>query len=105
KNGIAAYRFADSFGNVSAGLGEIVIGLFIGAHLIALYDWGFANYALIHWPEGSWAPWVLAFFLADFCYYVYHRAGHRFAVLYAIHGVHHQSEEFNMTVAMRHPWF
>lgn len=32
------------------------------------------------------------------------RAGHRCAALWAIHGVHHQSERFNLTIALRHPW-
>src|SRR5205085_2826705 len=104
RSGLVAYRFADSFGNLSAGLGEIIIGLFIGPYLIALYDLGFEKYAFVHWPEGSWIPWVLAFLVSDFCYYCYHRAGHRVAIFWAIHGVHHQSEEFNVTVAMRHPW-
>jgi len=105
RRGLVAYRYADSFGNLSAGLGEIIIGLFIGPYLIALYVLGYEHYALVCWESNSWIPWVLAFFLGDFCYYWYHRVGHRVAIFWAIHGVHHQSEEFNVTVAMRHPWF
>lgn len=105
RRGVRVFGFADSIGNISAGVGEIVVGLFLGPLLIALYDFGYEHVALVHWREGSWASWVLAFFVADFCYYLYHRAGHRVAVLWSIHGVHHQSREFNVTVAMRHPWF
>lgn len=104
RRGVRVFRLADSIGNLSAGLGEVILGIFLGPLLIALYDFGYAHIALVHWPEGSPWTWVAAFLLADFCYYVYHRAGHRFAAFWSIHGVHHQSEEFNVTVAMRHPW-
>lgn len=104
RKGVRAYGFADTLGNVSAGLGEIVIGLFLGPWLIALYDFGFERLALVRWPEGSWIPWVLAFLLGDLCYYLYHRAGHSVGALWAIHGVHHQTEEFNLSIALRHPW-
>jgi ABC-type multidrug transport system ATPase subunit/sterol desaturase/sphingolipid hydroxylase (fatty acid hydroxylase superfamily) len=105
RKGVRAYGFADTLGNVSAGLGEIVIGLFIGPWLLALYDYGFDHIALVRWPEGSPVPWVLAFLLGDLCYYLYHRAGHSVGALWAIHGVHHQTEEFNLSIALRHPWF
>lgn len=104
RRGVRVFGFADSIGNISAGVGEVIVGLFLGPLLIALYDFGYDHIALVHWPERSWVPWVLAFLVSDFCYYWYHRAGHRVAVLWSIHGVHHQSREFNVTVAMRHPW-
>jgi alkylglycerol monooxygenase len=105
RRGLNTYRFADSLGNLSAGLGEVMLGLFLGPLLIALYDFGYENYVLIHWQKNSIASWVLAFLASDLCYYWYHRAGHRVGVFWAIHGVHHQSQQFNMTIAMRHPWF
>jgi hypothetical protein len=37
----------------------------------------------------------------DFCYYWLHRAGHRVAVLWAAHAVHHQSEDYNLSTALR----
>jgi sterol desaturase/sphingolipid hydroxylase (fatty acid hydroxylase superfamily) len=105
RRGRRVFGFADTVGNLSAGLGEVVIGLFLGPLLIGLYDFGFEHLALIHWPEGSPWVWLLAFVVSDFCYYWYHRAGHNVAAFWAIHGVHHQSEQFNVSVAMRHPWF
>ncbi|HEY8072605.1 MAG TPA: sterol desaturase family protein [Labilithrix sp.] len=100
----SVYRFCDTIGNLSAGVGEVVLGLFLGPILLALYDFGYGRVAIVHWPTGSIVPWVLAFLLGDFCYWVYHRAGHRVAVLWAIHGVHHHAEEMNVSVALRHPW-
>jgi sterol desaturase/sphingolipid hydroxylase (fatty acid hydroxylase superfamily) len=103
--GARVYRFAETIGNLSGGLGEVTIGLFLGPVLIALYDQAYAHAALFHWRESSPVPWLLAFFAGDLCYYGYHRASHKVAVLYAIHGVHHQAEELNVGVALRNPWF
>lgn len=104
KRGVSVYPFAATLGNLAAGLGELIVGLFIGDTLLGLYAFG-EKFALVRWPENSPVPWVLAFLLADLGYYIYHRAGHAVAGLWAIHGVHHQTEEFNLSVAARHPWF
>src|SRR6478736_10504686 len=98
------FGFADTISNLTAGFGELLLGLFLGPVLIGLYDFGYQHIALVHWPEGSLWPWLLAFVVSDLCYYWYHRAGHEIALLWTIHGVHHQSREFNVSVAMRHPW-
>lgn len=97
------YRFAPTIGNLAAGVGEVVLGLFLGPILLGLYDFGYDHIALVHW-QNPVVPWVLAFLLGDLGYYVYHRAGHSVAMLWAIHGVHHHAEEMNVSVALRHPW-
>ena len=45
--------------------------------------------------------WVLAIVLYDFCYYWLHRLGHERTILWAAHVAHHQSEEYNLTTALR----
>jgi sterol desaturase/sphingolipid hydroxylase (fatty acid hydroxylase superfamily) len=45
--------------------------------------------------------WLFALLLYDFCYYWHHRAGHRVAVLWGAHVVHHQSEDYNLGTALR----
>lgn len=45
--------------------------------------------------------WILAFFLYDFGYYWAHRAGHEVSLLWGAHVVHHSSEQFNLSTAMR----
>ena len=104
RKGQPVYRFGSTVSNLSAGMGEVLVGLFLGPLLLLAYDFGY-RLSPVRWAEGSWVPWVLAFVLGDFCYYLYHRAGHSVAALWAIHGVHHQAEELNFTVAIRHPWF
>ena len=105
KRGMPVISLPVSINNLSTGLGTMVIGLFLGPALILLYDWAYRNFALLNWSEGSWQPWVLALILADFGHYCHHRFDHRVAACWAVHGVHHQPEQMNYTVAMRHAWF
>ena len=45
--------------------------------------------------------WVLATILYDFCYYWLHRMGHERTILWAAHVAHHQSEDYNLSTALR----
>jgi len=51
------------------------------------------------------AAWVALILLVDLAYYFFHRASHRVNLLWAGHVVHHQSEEYNLSVALRQNWF
>jgi alkylglycerol monooxygenase len=50
---------------------------------------------------GHWFTWVLAMVLYDFCYYWLHRLGHERTILWAAHVAHHQSEDYNLSTALR----
>jgi alkylglycerol monooxygenase len=105
QRGVPVATLPESIGNLAAGLGTVVIGLFLGPALIALYDFGLRHLALWRWEPGAWQPWLLAWVLADFGHYWHHRMDHRVACCWAVHVVHHQPERMNYTVAMRHAWF
>lgn len=60
----------------------------------------YENFALFTLDNSPWA-WVLAFLLYDFFYYWNHRLGHEMNLLWAAHVVHHSSEEYNLTTALR----
>ncbi len=51
--------------------------------------------------RNSWITWILAFVLYDFCYYWLHRMGHERIILWAAHVAHHQSEDYNLSTALR----
>jgi len=57
--------------------------------------------APVHLPATYWGTWVFAFVFYDLCYYWNHRFGHTVGLFWASHVVHHQSEEFNLTTALR----
>ncbi|QIS15099.1 sterol desaturase family protein [Nocardia arthritidis] len=58
----------------------------------------------LHLSAKSWWVWVLGLVVTDFCYYWAHRADHRVRLLWTAHSVHHSSEYFNFTTAIRLPW-
>ena len=55
-------------------------------------------------PAAAWA-WALCFLGVDFFYYWFHRLSHERNGLWATHIVHHQSEEYNLAVALRQSAF
>jgi sterol desaturase/sphingolipid hydroxylase (fatty acid hydroxylase superfamily) len=95
------YRFQDAIADLGCGVAQQVAGVFIGAALLAAYQRVFQGAALLHLPEGSGWAWLIAFVGVDVAYYWWHRASHEVNVLWAVHAVHHQSEDYNLAVALR----
>ena len=100
------YRLSDSISDLSCGILSQLAGIFITLLTIAAYGWVQAHWGVQHFlPVPAWshsAPaWVAVFLLDDVAYYWMHRASHVVNVLWAGHVVHHSSEEFNLTVALR----
>lgn len=95
------YTFENTVLNLSCGIMERIFDLFYFVCMYLLFDWIHRNHALVDIDPGKWWNWLLAFLLLDFNYYWYHRAGHEVNLFWAAHVTHHQSEEFNFTVAFR----
>ena len=89
----------------SVGCGTAFVGSRIAFGFIGLltYEYTLRQLAPVQLPAGHWLTWVFAFVLYDFCYYWWHRLSHTVAFLWGAHVVHHQSEEFNLTTALRQP--
>jgi alkylglycerol monooxygenase len=98
------YRLNDSITNLSAGTSQQVVGIFLKVFTLGLYEAVYANFAVAHVPHVWWS-WVLAFVLYDLCYYWAHRMSHEVNLFWSGHVVHHQSEEYNLSVALRQSWF
>jgi alkylglycerol monooxygenase len=97
------YRLNDAVTNISCGITDQVTGVFAGVVGILLYEGMFALGRSWGLPEinGSWYAWVAAFLLVDLAYYWAHRMSHEVNLMWAGHVVHHQSEEYNLSVALR----
>ena len=52
----------------------------------------------------QWWVWALALVLADLAYYAKHRMSHRVRLFWTGHSVHHSSQYFNLSTAVRLPW-
>jgi sterol desaturase/sphingolipid hydroxylase (fatty acid hydroxylase superfamily) len=99
--GTRYYGLADAINSLSCGMVSTCMRAFCGFFALFSYQWVYQHVAPIHLSQGHWAVWVLAFVLYDFCFYWLHRVGHTVNLGWAAHVVHHQSEEFNLTTALR----
>ena len=68
------------------------------------YAYVYQHYRLVTLSD-SWLTWLAMFLGVEFCYYWLHRTGHTVASLWASHHVHHSSEEYNLTTALRQSAF
>ena len=100
RRGLKLYRFADVVADLSCGMTQQILLVFEVAALTAGYVWLY-QHRIWSFREGSIWPWVLAFFAVDFVYYWWHRLSHEVNLLWAVHVVHHQSEDYNLAVALR----
>lgn len=106
--GTGFYRSNDAINSLSAGIMSTTFGYF--TKFLSLFFWGyvFANFALLD-MQASWfdsspsglAMWILAALAWDLCYYWQHRCYHEYSILWAGHAVHHQSEDYNLSTALR----
>lgn len=94
------FKYESSISNISIGIAERLLNLFIAASFYQLFYFIYENYALFQIPN-NWITWIALILATDFVWYWYHRLGHEVNFLWAAHIVHHQSEEFNLTVAAR----
>lgn len=98
------YRLNDSITNLSLGIGNQVTGALTKSLVFGLVIWVYENYAFFHIPN-SWLSILICLVLYDFIYYWSHRWGHTVSLFWGAHIVHHQSEEYNLSVALRQSWF
>lgn len=94
------YRLNDALSNINAGITEQVTGAFLKAFVVGIYAWIFAHYKLTT-IQPTIVNWIILFIGVDFFYYWFHRLAHEINVLWGGHVVHHQSEEYNLSVALR----
>lgn len=98
------YDRKDLWTNIALGLGSVFFGLIFSVFHAFIYDI-FYSYAPHKMPmDTAWA-WVVLMFADDFCYYWFHRFSHEIRFLWNFHVVHHSSNQFNLSVAVRQSWF
>ncbi|PCH92599.1 MAG: sterol desaturase [Bacteroidetes bacterium] len=98
------YRFNDTITNLNVGIGSQAFGLLFKVLLLGFYMVVYENFAIWHQPITLWS-FLLAIVGKDFFFYWAHRWGHTVNIFWGAHIVHHQSEEYNLSVALRQSWF
>src|SRR3990167_749133 len=99
--GVSNYRVADAINSISTGLLSTTTGLLTKGVGLVTYAFALEHLALFELAADHVWVWVFAFVLYDFCYYWLHRLGHERNILWAAHSVHHQSEDYNLSTALR----
>lgn len=98
------YRFNDAIANLNIGVGQQAVTLFSKIFLGGVYFYFFSQFGLFSIPQSVWS-FLGALLLFDFLFYWAHRWSHEVNFLWGAHVVHHSSEEFNLSVALRQSWF
>ena len=94
------YRLNDAVTNIGCGVTQQVTGLFFKVLVVAAYQFFYEYFAVLQIPVNFWTI-ALLFVLVDFCYYWAHRMSHEVNLFWGGHVVHHQSEDYNLSVALR----
>lgn len=89
--------------NLGSALIGQVINTFVGILVGGAYLYVYGHFRLFTLPM-TLGGFVGAFLLFELYHYAHHRLSHRMGLLWAVHSVHHSSNEMNATVAARILW-
>ncbi|AJP74682.1 C-5 sterol desaturase [Sphingomonas hengshuiensis] len=92
----------DTLTSLMLGLGSTVAGLVAGGMVFAIAGWVW-QFRLFDIGWG-WVWFVIAFVLDDLAYYAFHRSAHRVRWFWASHVIHHSSQHYNLSTALRQSW-
>jgi alkylglycerol monooxygenase len=99
--GRSTYRLNDTINSLSMGTLSRLQGLVILGFSSGIYEVIVQRYQLAQLPADAPWVWISCFVLYDFAYYWKHRLGHEVALFWGSHVAHHQSENYNLSTALR----
>jgi sterol desaturase/sphingolipid hydroxylase (fatty acid hydroxylase superfamily) len=95
------YRLNDAISNLFMGTLRTANKLIIIGAAGYVFYLAETNFALWRMDINSWFTWIFAFVIYDFFYYWFHRISHERQIFWASHVAHHQSEDYNLSTALR----
>jgi sterol desaturase/sphingolipid hydroxylase (fatty acid hydroxylase superfamily) len=101
RRGRNTYRLNDALNSIGLGVLSQIAGVFAALLSLGIYAIVFEHAAPWRLPADTAWVWVVGLVFYDLCYYWKHRAGHVIALFWAAHVVHHQSEDYNLSTALR----
>lgn len=101
KRGPSLGSIKDGLTSISAGMVSRLPMLFMRGCELSTYMYVWDQYRLVELPWDSSWTWWFTFLGVDFCYYWVHRFAHEVSFIWAAHQVHHSSEYYNLTTALR----
>lgn len=100
--GKARYDPRDAATSIAMGLGSLVSGAITASVVLALYSTAH-SWRVFDLGTSLWLL-VPCFLLDDLAYYWFHRMAHRVRWFWASHVVHHSSQHYNLSTAVRQTW-
>ncbi len=94
------FQYAESVANLNVGIAERLLDVFMTGVFFFVFDYIHKHFGLLDINAGP-ITWIALFLLTDLVWYWYHRLAHEINLFWAVHVVHHQSEDFNYTVSAR----
>ncbi len=102
-NDLMGYGVRDTRTSLMLGAGNVVISGFWKFALLVGYAF-FAALTPLRMPANEWWTYAALFVADDAAYYCFHRVHHEVRVFWASHVVHHSSEHYNLSTALRQSW-
>eukprot|EP01036_Dinobryon_divergens_P054512 gene54512-72848_t len=99
--GLTVYRLKDSLTSINVGIMSEFSKAIGGVISLVMFTLISDRFGAFVWDVSHPMTWISALLLYDFCYYWVHRTGHEINLFWASHVVHHSSEEFNLSTALR----
>ena len=96
------YEAKDAAASMTMGLGNLLSDIAMGAISLAFMLWLW-QFRVLDWGVGL-AAFFACLFAQDFVYFYKHYAAHRVRWFWSAHVVHHSSEHYNLSTALRQPW-
>ncbi len=103
KKGIKTYQGKDAFSSIAMGLGNMFIGFLSKVLVLGALFYVYENFRIFTIPV-TWWSFVLLLFADDLSYYWFHRISHENRFFWASHVVHHSSQRYNLSTALRQTW-
>lgn len=94
------FQYAESVANLNVGIAERLLDVFTTSVFFLVFDYVYRHFAILD-IRANIFTWIVLFILTDLVWYWYHRLAHEINAFWAVHVVHHQSEDFNYTVSAR----
>ena len=98
--GVKVNRAADMISSLSSGITNTIKDGIKCSFVIVSYSW-LVDSITLYKLEPLWLAILIAFIVQDFSGYWMHRLHHRVNMFWNRHIIHHSSEEFNLSCALR----
>ncbi len=101
---LKGYETRDTLASLAMAVGNVIISAFSTLGAVAIWQLAYQHRLLSTPSLGAWS-WPILLLGEDLCYYWFHRAHHEIRLFWAAHVNHHSSRYFNLSTALRQPWF